>query len=346
MTMLLRKQVLILIFFVFLSACGSSNTDDDSEASGDTFTLDCSLSSTYLAPSGTSWTYWLQDINLVPLGESAFDVVVIDYSSDGSSDNEFSAAQIAALKNSSGGSKTVLAYMSIGEAEVDRFYWEASWIDGSGAVTGNAPSWMAESNPDFPDNYKVRYWEEAWQNIIFGTTSGSNKSYLDRIIDAGFDGVYLDIIDAFEYFGPGGEQEERSSAGEDMISFVLGIANYARTTRGVSNFLVFPQNGANILTESSACNYLEAINGIGAEDTFYYGGEDNNNDLDLTHAAATTPYLDVIRENGKMILSIDYVQEASKVDDFYSRAQDRNYIPYASVRDLNVLTTNAGHEPD
>jgi cysteinyl-tRNA synthetase len=35
-----------------------------------------------------------------------------------------------------------------------------------------------------------------WQDIIFGDADG----YLDRIMNAGFDGVYLDIIDAFEYF--------------------------------------------------------------------------------------------------------------------------------------------------
>ena len=29
---------------------------------------------------------------------------------------------------------------------------------------------------------------------------GSPDAYLDRILAAGFDGVYLDIIDAFEYF--------------------------------------------------------------------------------------------------------------------------------------------------
>jgi len=34
------------------------------------------------------------------------------------------------------------------------------------------------------------------QAIIFGTES----AYLDQILNSGFDGVYLDIIDAFEYF--------------------------------------------------------------------------------------------------------------------------------------------------
>ena len=35
-----------------------------------------------------------------------------------------------------------------------------------------------------------------WQAVIFG----DNDAYLNRILAAGFDGVYLDIIDAYEYF--------------------------------------------------------------------------------------------------------------------------------------------------
>jgi len=55
---------------------------------------------------------------------------------------------------------------------------------------------LEEENPNWEGNYKVRYWEPEWQDIIYGNDS----SYLKKILDAGFDGVYLDIIDAFEYF--------------------------------------------------------------------------------------------------------------------------------------------------
>ena len=43
------------------------------------------------------------------------------------------------------------------------------------------------------DTPKVRYWEEDWQRIVFA----GEDSYLNRIIDAGLDGVYLDIINAY-----------------------------------------------------------------------------------------------------------------------------------------------------
>lgn len=88
-----------------------------------------------------------------------------------------------------GGRRLLICYMSIGEAEDYRYYWQDGW-------NSNRPDWLEAENPDWPGNYKVQYWNADWQNIIYN----GNDSYLDKILGAGFDGVYLDIIDAFEYF--------------------------------------------------------------------------------------------------------------------------------------------------
>jgi cysteinyl-tRNA synthetase len=117
-----------------------------------------------------------------------YDLLIMDFFfKDGT---EFTGAEISQLKNkANGGKRLVVSYMSIGEAENYRYYWQTAW-------DSNLPSWMAAENPDWPGNFKVRYWETEWQNIIFG----NDTSYLKKIISANFDGVYLDIIDAFEYF--------------------------------------------------------------------------------------------------------------------------------------------------
>lgn len=102
----------------------------------------------------------------------------------------FTAAEIASLKaKPGGGTRLVIAYMSIGEAEDYRYYWNTAWAS-------SPPSWLEGENPDWPGNYKVKYWDPAWQAIFYG----NNTSYLKKVLNAGFDGVYLDIIDAFEYF--------------------------------------------------------------------------------------------------------------------------------------------------
>lgn len=105
-------------------------------------------------------------------------------------DTVFTAEEINQLKSKeNGGTRLVIAYMSIGEAEDYRYYWNNSW-------NNTKPGWLDKENPNWAGNYKVKYWNQDWQNIIYG----NDESYLKRILDANFDGVYLDIIDAFEFY--------------------------------------------------------------------------------------------------------------------------------------------------
>lgn len=116
-----------------------------------------------------------------------YDVVIMDLFLE---NEAFTATEIEQLHHkSNGGRRMLVCYMSIGEAEDYRYYWNDSWA-------ASPPSWMAAENPDWPGNYKVQYWNSDWQDIIYKKPG----SYLDKIVAAGFDGVYLDIIDAFEYF--------------------------------------------------------------------------------------------------------------------------------------------------
>ena len=118
-----------------------------------------------------------------------YDLIIIDPFFDG---EELTPDEVESLKvKANGGTRLIIAYMSIGEAENYRYYWNSEW-----ELDSNSPSWLEEANLDWPDNYKVRYWNEEWQRIIYS----GDDSYLTLIQNNGFDGVYLDIIDAFEYF--------------------------------------------------------------------------------------------------------------------------------------------------
>jgi len=116
-----------------------------------------------------------------------YDLLIIDFFLN---DSAFTSQEIDQLSiKANGGTRLVICYLSIGEAEDYRYYWQSSW-------KRNRPDWLEPENPDWPGNYKVKYWHPEWQKIIFG----QSDSYLDRIVGAGFDGVYLDIVDGFEYF--------------------------------------------------------------------------------------------------------------------------------------------------
>ena len=119
--------------------------------------------------------------------ETNYDVIILDLFFEGI---EFSPLEIERLKvKKNNGERLVICYMSIGEAEDYRYYWNNLWHVGN-------PVWLREENPDWLGNYKVEYWEKEWQDIIYG----NDNSYMKKILNTGFDGVYLDIIDAFEYF--------------------------------------------------------------------------------------------------------------------------------------------------
>jgi cysteinyl-tRNA synthetase len=283
------------------------------------------------------FAYQLQNISLTALAGSAFDLAVIDYSREGDDETRFTAGEVSAVKHGSGGEKRVLAYMSIGEAEDYRFYWDSRWDKNhDGNPDPGAPSWLGPGNPEWEGNYKVKYWRPEWQAVIFGSAA----SYLDKIMAAGFDGVYLDIIDAYEYWGPGGESGlNRQSAEREMVDFVKAIAHYARVTKGKPGFAVFPQNGEGL---SAHADYVQTVTGIGKEDTWY----NDNVRQSSSYTAEVIGNLDVFKAAGKLVLVVDYVTQKSKIDDFYAQAEARGYVPYATVRDLDRLTINAGHEPD
>ena len=260
------------------------------------------------------WGYQLQDIKLNELIASPFDLLVIDYSRDGSDSERFTQDEIEILKNSRNGGRLVLAYLSIGEAESYRYYWRESW-------KSERPSWLDRENPDWDENFKVRYWDSEWHKIIFG--------YLDKILAAGFDGVYLDIIDAYEYFMEQGQE----SAADEMKQLVLEIARYTREIKGKQNFGIFPQNGEELLSDTE---YLSVITGIGKEDTYFgYDGENRRTPPKIT--SEIEKFLNMAKEAGKLVLNVDYTTTRKRVAKSYTRALSRGYVEYCASRELDRL---------
>ena len=122
---------------------------------------------------------------------TSYDLLIIDAFYE---DEPLTAGDVTNLRRkANGGTRLVVAYVSIGEAEGYRYYWDPDW-------GRESPPWLAGQNPDWPSNFKVRYWYPEWRTVVFGGAG----SYVQRVLDAGFDGAYLDIIDAFEYFEDGG----------------------------------------------------------------------------------------------------------------------------------------------
>ena len=263
------------------------------------------------------FAYWLQDIDNETVRNSKYDLMIIDYSSNSNETGEFSAQDINYMKSSGDARKLLIAYISIGEAENYRFYWNESWVkNNDGFPDAGAPSWLDVENPEWSGNYKVKFWMIEWQHVIF--------QYLDRIINASFDGIYMDIIDAYEYY-----ENITSHSDWKMINFVANISNYVKSTVS-SNFIVFVQNADELLKNNT---YINCIDGIGREDLFYM----DNSPTSKVEQENAISNLNLARSINKTVLIIDYPQSYSLKLDFYKKCIANGFIPYAADRELNSL---------
>lgn len=121
------------------------------------------------------------------LRQSCYDLLIIDLYME---NRMLTRSEVESLKQKpQGGRRLVFAYMSIGEAEDYRSYWQPDWAK-------KPPYWLEEPNEDWGGNYRVKYWTPEWKHLLYG----SPESYLDKIIAAGFDGAFLDVVDVYQYF--------------------------------------------------------------------------------------------------------------------------------------------------
>ena len=217
--------------------------------------------------------------------------IVIDESFDGSADERWTGAELRQFKSKGA---VLLCYFSIGEAETYRGYWQRGWKK-------KPPSFLLSENPQWKGNIRVRYWDPAWQKIMLNE--------LDRIVDAGFDGVFLDIVDGFEFFE---EKARRESAVNpatgktyraDMVQWVLRLADRARKKK--AGFRIFIQNGEALLEDPAL---LRAIDGLVVEDLFSSGKKMQP----ASEVRARMRYLRMAQQAGKTCFAVEYLPSGGK----------------------------------
>jgi cysteinyl-tRNA synthetase, unknown class len=264
--------------------------------------------------------FQLQNVDPIEIRLSPYDAVVIDYGFDRRNATAFPREVVDMMRRRPNGKRRVmLAYMSIGEAETYRYYWQDSWL-------AKRPEWLEPENPDWPGNYLVQFWHPAWQSIIYG---GPN-AYLDRILDAGFDGVYLDGVDKFEQW-----RRRRLGAGDAMVSFISGIASYARVLH--KDFLIVPQNGDGLLGNPQ---FRSVIDGFAREDLLY--GEKMQELRNTPQSVGeSVKRLRSVTTEGKPVFVIEYTADAELAAHMLREIRELGFIGYVANRDLKTLSPPA-----
>ncbi len=289
-----------------------------------------------------NWGYQLQNIQAKDIRDAKHDLIVIDYSPDGSDENRFTKQEVAEMKKDG---KLLIAYLSIGEAEMYRFYWNSQWespkqtnclkkyfntlhqsYDWKNVCPKGNTGLVGEKNPDWDGNYSVKYWEKEWWDDAI-------VPYLNRIYSAGFDGVYLDLVDEYEYWSEKGMPEKKLA--DDMAKLIWKISLLSKRKMG-KDFLIIPQNGISIIRVLGAkwkARYFSAIDAIALESLFF----DTTKRERITRLLILKEY----QKRGIPIFVVEYSRKKylsrllSRIKT-YEKAYGISIIPFRAANDVQL----------
>ena len=293
----------------------------------------------------TNWSYQLQGLNgaalnPVELASLGAGLLVTDYSRDGSGPNRFTPAEVDTFKANA----VAVSYISIGEASDFQAYWHANWTStghATGALTSAAPGWLGPIDEAFPESRKVRYWDPDWQKLIF---NDAHTGYLDQIVAQGFDGAYLDIVDAYYFWAAeatpaqrhAGDPRTEHDAAARMIDFIVAMTAHARQTN--PDFAIIPQNGELIIDALAGTDparkaaFLGSINAIAVEDVYLRNGTAAENNGFLPDKVVIAALKHDFLANGKAVFAVDYVNELDGMGRFIQAALADGFIPTVALK--------------
>jgi cysteinyl-tRNA synthetase len=307
------------------------------------------------------WLY-LIDVNLDAdtvdrIVSSDHDMVVLDFIPSEQQNTDFPMGAVVDRLHSAEHDKLVLAYIDIGQAEDYRVYWEADWRIGD-------PEWIVANDPDgWEGNYPVAYWRPEWHDVWLG-----DDGLISQIVDAGFDGVYLDWVEAYsdDNVATAAALDDADPSNE-MVDWVRALAETGRD--GNPDFLVIGQNAAELAADSA--EYRAVVDAVAQEQVWFDGAADNDppgdcplpptDDLVDTEAYEATldgaclqqylefpestlhvsseEYLislDAIHATGLPVLTVDYASDPDNVKFVLETSREHGFVPFVGTRLLDA----------
>jgi len=274
--------------------------------------------------------------------DSRYDMVILEPTNTEQGMESFDAAgMVSAIKASPGtalANKIVLAYIDIGQAEEWRIYWEPWWEPPTLTEPGN-PDFIVTLDPDgWSGCYPVAYWDIRWQNIMVN----NSNSLLKLAIADGFDGIYMDWVEAYDdEYVMARAVSDGVDAPDEMISFIEMIRDTARNYN--PDFLVVAQNAADLC--DGHAGYFDIIDGISQEDLNFYGDGDvdwgnpagGDQAQDPAYKSYLVSKLDLYLAESLPVFIVDYCLVPANTDAAYTFDYAHNYIPFVTQTSLSQL---------
>ncbi len=260
------------------------------------------------------------------------------------------SGMVAALKaspDSRGGNKLVIAYIDVGEAENYRTYWQPEWIEPTETERGD-PDFLVTMDPDgWSGNFPVAYWDQRWIDIMIDNPD----SALNQVIDAGFEGIYMDWVEAYD------DEKVIAAAQAEVppIDPPLAMVEFIGHLREVAKardpeFLVIQQNAPFLIEETALPSDLAAvIDGLAMEDTWFLGEADvpwgdsrggdtpQNSTGDYSTESLLAVY-PLYTTEGLSVWTVDYCLIQANADQVYADSSALGYIPLVTQTSLWTIT--------
>jgi cysteinyl-tRNA synthetase len=297
--------------------------------------------------SAETWMYQIQDLDqgdaTAILDATDYPLLVIEPGHNLSEYPYDTPSIVSSLKTApSDEQRILLAYIDIGQAEDYRDYWGSDWVAPTASQRGQ-PEFLITIDPDgWSGNYPVAYWHEAWKDIWLG-----DQGIIAELARLGFDGVYLDWVEAYDDDAVRMVAESESVNGElEMIRFIEEIGAAGRAVR--DDFLVVPQN-APYLIDTAPARYVNAIDALAVEDTWFHG----DGDVSWNHPRAgnlreryddewSTPNrlseYERYKKRGLTVFSVDYCIDLDNTANVYESARAESLVPLVTRVPLSQLT--------
>ncbi len=232
--------------------------------------------------------------------------------------------------------KLCLAYLNVGQAEDYRLYWGPDWqapaIDCKGF-----PGFLLAADPDgWAGNWPVAFWDPRWREILFE----GPQSMLDRLLEAGFDGVMLDWVTGWTHPEVAASAEAAGlDPAEAMADLIRDLSARARARR--PGFRVLLNDGAPLLARVP--DLADVVDGIVRESVSFAGHASGVWD-DPKNADEPVPWTDeilasllAVRRRGVAVFTLDYASRPGTRDHAERTSRRHGFIPAVSRTPLDRL---------
>jgi cysteinyl-tRNA synthetase len=276
------------------------------------------------------------------LAKTGYDMLIVEPTFNIKGNEKFDVkAMVKSLHDGKPG-RIVLAYLNIGEAESNRTYWHDDWHLSTDPVTASRPGFLLAPDPDGDAaSFLVRYWRANWKRIF------TNKNgMVNKIMDAGFDGVYLDWVDACdEDKVNNAADKDKTDPDKQMVEFVTAIRKVVQEAK--PDGVVVAQNAPFLI--DSQPKYASAVDGVCFENTWFSGKDDAdwdsptagdipNNDANEDSTGGLIREYQKYRQAGLPVFTIDYCVNPQNAARVYRESAAAGFVPLVTRSSEDDIT--------